>query len=91
LVEFKVQITASLKPIAPDAHMFKGLDRVAEYHVGSMYKYAVGSIPTFQEAITYSRQIKEKFPDAFIIAVKENKIIPLDQALKESQHLNSKN
>ena len=70
--------------------MFKGLAGVAEYPVGNMFKYAVGSSPTFQEAITYSKQIKEKFPDAFIIAVKENKIIPLDQALKESQHLNLK-
>jgi len=90
LVEFKIQIAASLKPIAPGAHMFKGLAGVAEYPVGNMFKYAVGSSPTFQEAITYSKQIKEKFPDAFIIAVKENKIIPLDQALKESQHLNLK-
>ena len=50
----------------------------------NMYKYAVGSSPTFQEAVTYSKQVKERFPDAFIIAVKDNKIIPLDQALKES-------
>jgi len=85
VVEFKVQLAASMKRISPDSHIFKGLKEVSEYQVGNMFKYAVGSSPTFQDAIVFSRQIKEKFPDAFIIAVKDNKIIPLNQALKESQ------
>lgn len=83
-IEFKVQITASSKPVAPDAHVFKGLSGVTEYHVGNIYKYAVGSSPTFQDILPFSKGIKERFPDAFVIAVKEKKIIPLDQALKES-------
>lgn len=83
-VEFKVQIAASTKSVALDSHAFKGLTGVKEYKVGNIYKYAVGSSRTFQEIIPFSKQIKEKFPDAFIIAVKEDKIIPLDQALKES-------
>jgi N-acetylmuramoyl-L-alanine amidase len=90
-VAFKVQIAASSKPIAPGSHIFKGLSGVTEYHVGNMFKYAVGSSPTFQEIIPFSKQIKERFPDAFVIAVKENKIIPLDQALKESQLSNTNN
>ncbi|MFO7368861.1 MAG: N-acetylmuramoyl-L-alanine amidase [Bacteroidales bacterium] len=83
-VEFKVQIAASSKPVSMGAREFKGLTGVKEYRVGNIYKYAIGSSATFQDIIPYSKQIKEKFPDAFIIAVKENKIIPLDQALKES-------
>lgn len=84
LVEFKVQIAASSKPVSQGAREFKGLTGVKEYRMGNIYKYAIGSSATFQDIIPYSKQIKEKFPDAFIIAVKENKIIPLDQALKES-------
>jgi N-acetylmuramoyl-L-alanine amidase len=79
--EFKVQIAASSKPVALNSHVFKGLTGVSEYRVGKIYKYAVGSSPTFQDIIAYSKVIKEKFPDAFIIAVKDNNIIPLDQAL----------
>jgi len=90
-IEFKVQITAASKPITLDSHIFKDLDHIAEYHVGNLYKYAVGSNGTFEEAIIYSRDIKEKFPDAFIIAVKQDTIIPLDQALKEIQSLKNKN
>jgi N-acetylmuramoyl-L-alanine amidase len=88
---FKVQITASSKSLAPDSHLFKGLKDVKEYHVGNLFKYAVGNNKTFQEAIVLSRSIKEKFPDAFIIAVKDNTIIPLDQALKETQIPNTNN
>ena len=55
----------------------KDLTDVSEYHVGNIYKYAVGSSQTFQEIITYSKQIKERFPDAFIIAVKKIKLYPL--------------
>jgi N-acetylmuramoyl-L-alanine amidase len=87
-VEFKVQITASSKSIPADSPLFKGLTGVTEYRVGNIYKYAVGNCLTLQDAITSSKQIKEIFPDAFVIAVKENQIIPLDQALKESQQFN---
>ncbi len=88
-VEFKVQIAASSKPIPPNSHTFKGLNGVTEYHVGDIYKYAVGSSPTFQEIISYSKQVKERFPDAFIIAVKNRDIIPLDEALQEIQQKNT--
>jgi N-acetylmuramoyl-L-alanine amidase len=88
-VEFKVQIAASSKPISRGSHSFKGLTGICEYHVGDIYKYAVGSSPTFQEIIAYSKQIKEHFPDAFIIAVKDAGIIPLDQALQETQQKTS--
>jgi N-acetylmuramoyl-L-alanine amidase len=84
-VEFKVQIAASSRPISPGSHTFKGLTGVSEYRVGDIYKYAIGSSSTFQDIIPYSKRIKERFPDAFIIAVKDSGIIPLDQALQETQ------
>jgi N-acetylmuramoyl-L-alanine amidase len=90
-VEFKVQIAASSKSIRDNAHVFKGFEDICEYRAGNFYKYAVGSSPTFQGIIAYSREIKEQFPDAFIIAVKNGEIIPLDQALKESQQITSNN
>lgn len=90
-VEFKVQIAASSRILPKSSSVFKGQTGVKEYHVGNMYKYAVGSCRTFQEALTYSRQVKERFPDAFIIAVKEDMIIPLNQALIEIQQSNTNN
>jgi N-acetylmuramoyl-L-alanine amidase len=90
-VVFKVQIAASMRQIPKEAREFKSFPDVKEYRVGKIYKYAIGNSPTFQEILQYSKQVKEKFPDAFIIAVKEGKIIPLDQALKESQPQTTKN
>ncbi|HLO57199.1 MAG TPA: N-acetylmuramoyl-L-alanine amidase [Bacteroidales bacterium] len=82
-IQFKVQIAASLKPITQGSHLFKGMKDVSQYRVGNYYKYAVGSSSTFKDIIPYSKTVKEKFPDAFIIAVKNDTIIPLDRALKE--------
>lgn len=84
-VEFKVQVTASSKSIPLDTSLFEGFDEVTEFHVGDLFKYAVGSSPTFEEIMTFSSQVRERFPDAFIIGVKEGEIIPLNQALRESQ------
>jgi N-acetylmuramoyl-L-alanine amidase len=89
-IVFKVQIAASSKPIQLNSHTFKGLNAVSEYKVGDIYKYAIGSSPSFTEILAYSKQIKERFPDAFIIAVKNSDIIPLDQALQETQQKTSK-
>lgn len=89
VVEFKVQVIASSKQLSPGSHLFKGFNNVAEYKVGNMYKYAVGSARTFQDAVIYSKQVKEKFPDAFIIAVRDTRIIPLDQALIEPLKINT--
>jgi len=88
-IVFKVQIAASSRQVTKGAHAFKGIKDIAEYKVGNIYKYAVGSFQSFQETISYSKQIREIFPDAFVIAVKENKIIPLDQALKESMSISA--
>jgi hypothetical protein len=35
--------------------------------------------------MAFSNKVKERFPDAFVIGVKEGQIIPLSQALKESR------
>ena len=85
-IEFKVQITVSSKPIPVNSDIFKDLTNVQEFNEGGYYKYAVGSRKTYNEIVEYSKWIKNRFQDAFVIAVKEGKIIPLDQAFKESLH-----
>jgi N-acetylmuramoyl-L-alanine amidase len=82
---FKVQIAASSRRFALNAPLFKGEKDVMEYVVGKMYKYAVGQSDSFEEIVAYSHKVREKFPDAFVIAVRDNQIIPLQQALKEKR------
>jgi N-acetylmuramoyl-L-alanine amidase len=80
---FKVQITSSRKKIPITSKIFKDIKGVDEIGFDGTYKYTVGSKKTYTEIIEYCQQIRKQFPDAFIIAVKGNKIIPLDVALKE--------
>ncbi|MBN2480970.1 MAG: N-acetylmuramoyl-L-alanine amidase [Bacteroidales bacterium] len=90
-IEFKVQVTASSKSIPLNAPLFEGLEKVSEFKVDGLFKYAVGSSPTFEEIMTYSGKVRERFPDAFIIGIKDGTIIPLNEALAESQQNLHKN
>lgn len=80
---FRVQITSSKKRIPITSKYFKELKEVDEIVADGIYKYAVGSKKSYSEIIELCQQIRKQFPDAFIIAVKGSKIIPLDIALKE--------
>ncbi len=80
---FKVQISASTNPVSLSSEVFSDFSDVCEYYMSDIYKYAVGNKETYEEIVEYSKWVKNRFPDAFIIAVKNDKIIPLSKALKE--------
>lgn len=84
LIEFKVQIAVSSNPIPLDSEFFKELGDIREYKQNNLYKYAVGSEKSYNEISEYSKWVKNLFPDAFIIAVKNETIISMEQALKET-------
>ncbi len=83
-IEFKVQIAVSGKPIPLNSEFFKDINDVSEFKEHNYYKYAVGSKKTYNEIVEYSKWVKNKFPDAFVIALKKGKIISMEQALKET-------
>jgi N-acetylmuramoyl-L-alanine amidase len=82
-IRFKVQVTTSSSTIPIDSKMFDGFSDVEEFNVNGIYKYAVGNSKDYNEIITYSKEVRKKFRDAFVIAVKNDIIIPLSNALKE--------
>jgi hypothetical protein len=47
------------------------------------FKYLSGNFATYQDAIGYSKTLEDRFPGAFVVAVKNNKIIPLKEALQD--------
>ncbi len=83
-IEFKVQVTVSSNPIPLNSEVFKEMTDVEEFDEDGFYKYAVGSRKTYNEIVEYSKWVKNRFQDAFVIAVKNGRIIPLEQAFKES-------
>lgn len=82
-IVFKVQIMSSPEKIKHDSKNFKGLNNVKEIKLNGVYKYTVGSETDYDKIIQIQSDTRKIFPDAFIIALKNNEKISLKQALKE--------
>jgi N-acetylmuramoyl-L-alanine amidase len=81
-VAFRVQITSSNNPIPKNSGFFKKVDGIEEIPIDGLYKYYIGIKQNYSEIVDYSNQVKELFPDAFIVAFMNGKQIPMDQAIK---------
>jgi hypothetical protein len=80
-----IQIVTSIEKRALNPENFKGLNEVVELHAGDRYKYATGNFPKYSDAAEYRKKIESIYPGAFVIAVKDNKILPLQEALGSKQ------
>lgn len=80
---FMVQIVtfSSKKEVKPGN--FNGLTDVVELDTRDRFRYATGSFTDYSAAVRYRKKIETVYPDAFVIAVKDNKILPLQQALEQ--------
>ena len=80
-LQFMIQIATSVqkKAIVPDN--FKGIKEVIEIPSQNLFRYATGSFINYSLAVEYRKKLEVLFPDAFVIAVKNNKILPLQDAL----------
>lgn len=84
-IRYKVQVAASGKRISLDHEMFRGFSHVEEFTVNGLYKYAVGEETDYRRIVEYSQSVKERFPDAFVIAVRDTMVIPLSEALRQTE------
>lgn len=83
-ISFKVQIASSTNSIPASSDFFKGFENIEEYKFDEYYKYTIGSTSDFEKIVKYKKIVEENFPDAFIIAIDENKnLIPLNEALNK--------
>ncbi len=80
---FKIQVSSSTKKIPLNSSVFNGLSSIQEIEYNGIYKYAYGNETDFNNILKQRDFIKDRFPDAFVIALKNGKIIPLNEALKE--------
>jgi N-acetylmuramoyl-L-alanine amidase len=81
-VLYRVQITASSKQIPTNSSYFKNLDGVEEVSSNGVYKYLIGSKQSYTETVDFCQQVRELFPDAFIVAFQDGVPISVDQARK---------
>ena len=82
-IAFKIQVLASTTKVPINDPRFKGTKRITEYRVDNIYKYAVDGSDSYNETNASCRKLQDRFPGAFVIAVRDSNIIPVDQALKE--------
>ena len=81
-VVFKVQIFALPEKLGDNDPKYAGLKNVDKYFEGNLWKYTVGSEGKFADIQGVLKTTKEKFPDAFVIAFKDGKKIPVPDARK---------
>ncbi len=80
---FRVQIASSKNKIATEPSSFKGYSQVSVIQDGRWYKYLVGEENSYHTALEMCKGVKADYPDAFVVASKNGRIIPLKDALKE--------
>jgi N-acetylmuramoyl-L-alanine amidase len=84
-LRFMIQITSSTEKKELKPENFKGIKDVKEISADSRFRYTTGSFTDYSEAVEYRKKITAVYPDAFVIAVKNDKVLPLQEALNPKQ------
>ena len=80
---FKVQIISSSTRLAKNSPQFKRFEGVWEYKDGSLYKYTIGNKKDLKSAYALQSELRKKgFIEAFVVAFKNGKRIPVGEAKK---------
>jgi len=82
-IVFMVQIASFLSKKDVKSLNFNGLTDVVELDTRDRFRYATGSFADYSAAAKYRKEIEAVYPYAFVIAVKDNKILPLQEALEQ--------
>lgn len=84
-IEFRVQLATSITKKDPNSGIFGNLSEISEITAGKYFKYASGHYKSYKEAAAHRKTVQSLYPDAFVIAVKNQKIIPLQEAIELSK------
>jgi hypothetical protein len=80
---FKVQIISSSTRLAKYSSQFKRFESVWEYKDGGLYKYTIGNQKDLKSAYALQSELRKKgFSEAFVVAFKNGKRIPVREAKK---------
>jgi N-acetylmuramoyl-L-alanine amidase len=84
-IEYMVQVATSSVRIETIPGNFKGLKDIIEIGGQDRFRYASGRFTEYSDAVSYRKKLEEVYPDAFVIAVKGTKILPLQEALEKKR------
>lgn len=80
-IYFMVQISAMPRNREMSQNQLRGIETVTKIDDGERIKYAAGKFTVYDDAIKYRRTLVLRFPDAFVIAVRNGKTMPLREAI----------
>lgn len=81
---YKVQFLLSSRELKSTDSRLKGYKDATYYKEGSNYKYTYGSTTDYNEILRIQKQVRAKFPDAFVVAFVDGKRISVAEARKLS-------
>jgi N-acetylmuramoyl-L-alanine amidase len=81
-IYFMVQISAMPRNREMDHRLLRDIETVTKIEDGERIKYAAGKFSVYDDAIKYRRTLVLRFPDAFVIAVRNGKAMPLREAIE---------
>jgi len=84
-VYFTVQVASSIKKKEIKPSNFKNLKDISELNTGGRYRYTSGIFTDFDKAVEHTTELETIYPDAFVIAVRNNKILPLQDVLDKNR------
>jgi N-acetylmuramoyl-L-alanine amidase len=79
---YSVQIGANTNPVNPVPSNFKGLKNVRREKMDKYFRYYVGKESSLENITVIMRQIKDKFPQAFIVSFTNGKRTIIDSTTK---------
>ncbi|HET6557951.1 MAG TPA: N-acetylmuramoyl-L-alanine amidase [Prolixibacteraceae bacterium] len=81
-IYYSVQIGANTSPVEPVAGNFKGLKNIRRDKTDKFYRYYVGKESSLNDIAPLLKQVKLKFPQAFIVSFVDGQRVPLNVGTK---------
>lgn len=72
---FSVQISASKRSLKIKPANFKGEKNIFKIKIGDIHKYCSGKFETYEEALKEKNRLQNKFKDAFIVGLENDKLV----------------
>lgn len=80
---FKIQIFAINRELSLDSELFKGYKNISFEVDGSLHKYMIGANEDYYEILRLKEELKQEFPEAFVVAFKNGQRVNTGDAVKE--------
>lgn len=87
---FKVQLFVCNRTLRPGSNQFKGLTDVDVYQEDNLMKYTYGASTNYDVVNEMRRQVRDRFPDAFVVAFRDGVKVNIVEAVKEYKQINKK-